>query len=260
MAAAKTPTLWHIEISHYNEKARWALDHKGIAHIRKAPPPGVHPLKSRQLGGAGTLPILEIDGQKLTDSTEIIAGLERRQPEPPLYPADPADRARALELEELCDEKLAPEVRSLMFFHVLDAGPDAVGEMVEAPSAFMGLAMRASFPVMKRFIGHSYGISAERATSSPDVIRGVWDELQAQRSGRPYLVGDTFTVADLAAAALSHPIARPAEFEYRYGKLPPSLAQLVEELQQHPHVAWVRDIYADHRPASTEIKAAAAAA
>src|ERR1051325_916664 len=24
-----SPTLWHIGISHYNEKARWALDHKG---------------------------------------------------------------------------------------------------------------------------------------------------------------------------------------------------------------------------------------
>jgi len=30
------PILWHIEISHYNEKARWALDHKGIEHERRA--------------------------------------------------------------------------------------------------------------------------------------------------------------------------------------------------------------------------------
>jgi len=22
--------LWHVKISHYNEKARWALDYKGI--------------------------------------------------------------------------------------------------------------------------------------------------------------------------------------------------------------------------------------
>ena len=34
------PVLWHIEVSHYNEKARWALDHKGIEHERRAPPPG----------------------------------------------------------------------------------------------------------------------------------------------------------------------------------------------------------------------------
>jgi hypothetical protein len=36
------PTLWHIEISHFNEKVRWALAHKGIEHARRAPTPGAH--------------------------------------------------------------------------------------------------------------------------------------------------------------------------------------------------------------------------
>ena len=36
------PTLWHIPVSHYNEKVRWALAHKGIEHERRAPPPGGH--------------------------------------------------------------------------------------------------------------------------------------------------------------------------------------------------------------------------
>ena len=30
-----TPLLWHIPLSHFNEKARWALDYKGIAHRRQ---------------------------------------------------------------------------------------------------------------------------------------------------------------------------------------------------------------------------------
>jgi len=30
------PVLWHFPISHYNEKARWALDWKGIPHLRRA--------------------------------------------------------------------------------------------------------------------------------------------------------------------------------------------------------------------------------
>ena len=28
------PVLWQLEISHYNEKVRWALDHKRVRHIR----------------------------------------------------------------------------------------------------------------------------------------------------------------------------------------------------------------------------------
>jgi hypothetical protein len=29
------PLLWHIPLSHYSEKVRWALDYKGIAHRRR---------------------------------------------------------------------------------------------------------------------------------------------------------------------------------------------------------------------------------
>src|SRR4051812_43686025 len=37
------PTLWHISVSHYSEKARWALDHKQLPHRRRAVSiPGLH--------------------------------------------------------------------------------------------------------------------------------------------------------------------------------------------------------------------------
>ena len=36
------PTLWQIEISHFSEKARWALAYKGVEHRRRAPLPGAH--------------------------------------------------------------------------------------------------------------------------------------------------------------------------------------------------------------------------
>ena len=36
------PVLWHIRISHYSEKVRWALDHEGVAYTGRTPPPGSH--------------------------------------------------------------------------------------------------------------------------------------------------------------------------------------------------------------------------
>jgi glutathione S-transferase len=36
------PTLWQIEVSHFSEKARWALDYKGVEHKRSSPLPGAH--------------------------------------------------------------------------------------------------------------------------------------------------------------------------------------------------------------------------
>src|SRR4051812_49810812 len=91
-----TPVLWHLKVSHYNEKARWALDYKRIPHLRHAAIPGRHAKIARRLGGGRTFPVLELDGEAICDSTLIIEALERFEPDPPLYPADPDERRRAL--------------------------------------------------------------------------------------------------------------------------------------------------------------------
>ena len=110
--ASSTPVLWHIKVSHYNEKARWALDHKRVPHRRIAPMPLFGTMPAAWLMTRGvTLPVLRLDGRAIRDSTAIVAALEARYPDPPLYPADPAERARALELENYFDEQLAPQLR-----------------------------------------------------------------------------------------------------------------------------------------------------
>src|SRR4249919_2543308 len=113
------PVLWHIEVSHFNEKARWALDYKQVAHRRRAPMPGVlHPVVALAKTRKPTFPILELDGETIGDSTRIIEALERRYPDPPLYPADPDERARALEIEDYFDVEVAPNLRRLLFWEM----------------------------------------------------------------------------------------------------------------------------------------------
>jgi len=93
------PLLWHIPLSHFNEKVRWALDFKNIPHRRRCV--GADYLfRAWRATGHGTLPILFLDGNPVRDSTAIIAALEQRQPKPALYPKAPAQLHRALELED----------------------------------------------------------------------------------------------------------------------------------------------------------------
>jgi len=65
VAEPKT-TLWHIEISHYNEKVRWALDYKGVPYELRTPLPGAHRLTALALtrGRYSRLPIAQIDGKR----------------------------------------------------------------------------------------------------------------------------------------------------------------------------------------------------
>lgn len=62
----------------------------------------------------GQVPVL-IDGDlDLFDSTQIFEYLEDIAPQPPLWPVDPAGRARARRLEHLSDEVFFPQVIRLM--------------------------------------------------------------------------------------------------------------------------------------------------
>src|SRR3712207_8827980 len=58
--------------------------------LHDALPICLHPVAAWVLtrGRQHTLPVLRIDGQTIGDSTAIIAELERRFPEPALYPED----------------------------------------------------------------------------------------------------------------------------------------------------------------------------
>src|SRR5881398_849834 len=82
------PVLWHLKVSNYNEKARWALDFKRVPHVRRAAVPGRHAPIAEELTGGRTFPVLVFDDRAIGDSTRIIEALERRFPDPPLYPAD----------------------------------------------------------------------------------------------------------------------------------------------------------------------------
>src|SRR2546421_5741511 len=139
-----TPVLWHLEISHYNEKARWALDYKGIAHVRRAVTPALQELTARRLRAGRTVPVLEMNGRAIGDSTKIIEEIERRWPEPPLYPADPEERSRALDLEDYFDEQCGHDLRRGLFKdNMAETGKILAGPYGAGPSR-IGLLKKRS--------------------------------------------------------------------------------------------------------------------
>ena len=63
------------------------------------------------------------------------------------------------------------------------------------------------------------------------------DRLEREISRSGYLVGESFTVADLTAAALFYPAARPPEFPYPMvadHDLPESLREFLGSLAERP--------------------------
>jgi len=249
--------LWHIELSHYNEKARWALDYKQVPHERRVPMPGLHGLRALVLtrGAQRRLPVLELDGRRIGDSTAIIAALEAYRPEPPLYPADPAERSRALELEDWFDENLAPPLRLFVWHHTLP-DTDAVGAaLFTRPSPGRLRLLRAVAPVAKRMVRADFHINDETAAEARKQVVAGMDRLESEIQPSGYLAGDSFSVADLTAAALYTPLLAPPERPYAPPTMPAPLLELREELMARPGADWIFEMYARHRGTSAEIGA-----
>jgi glutathione S-transferase len=246
----KPPVLYHIEVSHYNEKVRWALDYKGIAHQRKAPMPMLHTAWAYAMTRGVTFPILRLDGEAIGDSTRIIGALEARYPDPPLYPADTAERERALGLEDFFDEELGPHMRRLGFYELLKE-PDKLGGAV-APHATGAKAafFRAGAPVAGRALRLRYGVNEDSARLAREKTLAALDRVAAEMQPSGYLVGDGFSVADLTAAALLYPLALPPEMPYLASGPPPAgFERFRESVSSHPAYDWVGRMYADHRSA-----------
>ena len=247
------PTLWQIDISHYCEKTRWALEYKGVDHGRRSVLPGTHIPMALALtrGAQPTMPILRIDGENVVDSTAIIAALEARYPDPPLYPSDPEDRVRALELEDWFDESLGPHARLLPFYELIQE-PELFAEV--AAESVPGPLSKAK-PVVgayaRAYTSIRWGASNDDAAEQArEAIVAALDKLEKEleQGEGEFLVGDSFTVADLTAASLFYPLVVPAEGPLRTDLPRPSaLERFRESLEDRRGYKWVEDTFRKHR-------------
>jgi glutathione S-transferase len=250
---AQRPLLWQQPLSHYSEKVRWALDHKRIPHRRRAVPPGVHIALALWLtrGHTDTFPVLELDGERLGDSSAAITALERRHPERPLYPEDPGERRRALELEDFFDEELGPHAR-LLPLHEMRSEPELLGDF----------AARATPPPLDRakpllaayarlYTSARFGTAPEGAAAAARAgILAAFERIEAELAAGDgvHLVGERFTVADLTGAALAYLVVLPEG-----GPLPSDLPQSAgmrtfrAEIADRPAYRWVEETYLRYR-------------
>jgi glutathione S-transferase len=247
------PTLWQIEVSHYSEKVRWALEHKGINHVRRTPLPGTHiPIALVMTRGAQpTFPVMRIDGRTIGDSTQIIAALEARYPDPPLYPVDAEERARALELEEWFDENLGPHAR-LLPFHELIQEPELFAEIAaESVPGPLGRVKPVVGAYARAYTSLRWGANSdEDAARAREAIVAALDKLEAEleQGDGEFLVGDQLSVADITAASLFYPVVVPPE-----GPLPsdlprpPAFDRFRESLSDRRGFKWVEETFRRHR-------------
>jgi glutathione S-transferase len=141
-----TAKLYVILGSHSCRAGILMLDHKGVDYRTVVLPTGLHPFLTRLHGFPGkaqrtagdqrpvslklanrfgTVPALSYGRERVQTNREIARFLERRHPDPPLFPGDPELRLAVEEAERWGDEKFQMTARRLGLCGVLH-GPDAM--------------------------------------------------------------------------------------------------------------------------------------
>jgi glutathione S-transferase len=107
--------LYGASQSPFVRKARIVLEEKGIPYETESLVPVPKTPELLALHPMGKIPILRDGDVVVPDSSVICAYLEKKHPSPALYPADPAEFARALFLEEYADTRVSEVLGGIAF-------------------------------------------------------------------------------------------------------------------------------------------------
>ena len=163
-------------VSPFVRKVRVALAEKGLDYRLEPVNPFAPPAGWREVSPLGKVPALKDGERVINDSSVICAYLERRFPEPALYPSDPYEYARALWFEEFADGGMIPL-----------AGPKVFRALVLKP------LLTGKDPDPADEAGAEQCVAEE--------LPPLWDYLERELGEREFLVGGRLTIADVAVAS-----------------------------------------------------------
>jgi glutathione S-transferase len=248
--ANSKPRLITFGISHFCEKARWALDWHRIPYEEIGWPPGWHLVQARRCGAqATTLPII-LDGETVIQgSGAIIDWVEKKGEDPGRSLAPRGNLAQAREIERRADDVIGVNVRRLAYAATLPSCPHLV-----KPALFLRTSVsnrligNFMWPVTRRLMMRVYDIRPGAAAESRSRLESELDWLDNKLAdGRPYLLGDRFSRVDLTVASLLAPFAQPKEMEVYHGMEVEPLTADLERWSQRPVMRWVISQYQQHR-------------
>lgn len=241
-----------IPISHFCEKARWALDRAGVDYVERPHLQLIHIFAARLAGGGRTVPVfVSANGEVLAESAAILRWTDTQvESERRLYPEGDLG-AQAASLEAWLDGGFGPDGRLWLYHETLpvvhELGPWALAGI----PPWEAWVFRHGGPFISIALRRYLDIDAPAARAALARVNGVFDDIATRLSdGRPFILGDRFTAADLTFAALAAPMLWPE----RYGSplpppeaMPETAAREARRLRAHPAGVFADRLYAEER-------------
>lgn len=237
-----------LHVSPWSERARWALDHHGLAYrlVQHAPFLGERKLR-RLVGttdGPVTVPVLVADGVVIPQSWDIVVYADRHGAATTLIPSDKeaAIREWVREVDEASSHGRALVMRAML------ASPAALDEShsPQVPKLLRPL-LRPVTRYGSRWFARKYGLDLEAVAEHEAVVRKLLGKLRAAVADGPYLLG-SFTYADIVAATLLQGIAPVGDEYIRLGPATRAVWTRSEIAGEFVDlIRWRDELYREHR-------------
>jgi glutathione S-transferase len=245
------PILYVFAISHYCEKARWALDYLDIAYEIRYLAPGLHRDIAKKLGVPHTsLPILAAGDHVVQGSAAIIDWADARSATTAKRLTPSTAREECVGLEKRLDDVAGIHARRYYYSEAMVDHPETVRPIFTKDIPILHkLLVGWRWNLIRKLMIERMDLGPEQREDSKRILEGELNWLDGLLfGGRNFLVGNQLSRADIAAASLLAPLATPPEHPtYARLRLPPRCAAEVANWESRPSIKWVRAIYREYR-------------
>jgi len=262
------PTLVGSNTGAASEIARWVLDRNHILYANETHAAWKIASLVEKLTGRKSkknYPVLQMTDAFIYGAESIVMFWEKRcLPQDRLLPADDEQLDKVLELYYLFTDDFFAGMVEKYFYNMLLTSKELASHILKqdippGEKDFFSL----SFSAIRKKLALDYELQENTSDECIAEIRKVFEKVnQLLADGRKYLTGNTFTLADLAFAAVAAPMILPEEYGGvlpRINDVPDTYRAHVTELRATPAGQFVFMLYQACRPSmlpQSEIPAA----
>jgi glutathione S-transferase len=212
--------LYVIHGSHPCAAVERAFELKGVPYRRIELPPPLHALHGRLRFGQRTVPALRpATGEPLVGSKPILRWAEALAPEPPLFPADPDQRAAVEAAEAWGEETYQPIARRILWPAFARSPRSMASYQAGARLPVPTPALLAIAPIVTRIERRLNDATEERLREDLDALPGHLDRIDAWIA-EGLLGGESLNAADLQIASTSRLLLSVGDVETLFGDRP----------------------------------------
>ena len=233
-----------------SELSRFLLSHHQIPHREQRHAFIISSFFTLWHGHTVRFPLLYSDSYRLGNVRDMIDHFESLSlPDRKLLP-DSDDPEQAKADWTYFNDTLGSATSVFGYYHLLKHREIMIKPLSDGALPFEVTAVRVAYPIFAGLLRLLLRLTASRAEDALSQIRKVMQTVDERLNGRPYLMGDHFSLSDMAFAVAAAPVVWPDEYG---GTLPPladtpaEVQRAVAEMREHPAGQFVLRIYREHR-------------